>query len=91
MHVQLKAQQKFYIEKEIAQVKVENAVCSAVSESVYIKHKNSVLSLCTACIFMSNSCFSLSQHIELCSFGKKQSSNNYQFVRKKSPTTVIKN
>lgn len=59
MHVQLKALQFHRIE-EIAQAKLENAVCSAVGESVYIKHMNSVLPLRTASIFMSNSCFSLS-------------------------------
>lgn len=59
MHVQLKALQFHRIE-ETAQAKLENAVCSAVGESVYIKHMNSLLPLRTASIFMSNSCFSLS-------------------------------
>lgn len=68
MHVQLKAKRKFYRKKETAQAKLENAVCSAVGESVYIKHINFDLPLWTASIFMPNSCFSLSQCIELRSF-----------------------
>lgn len=51
---------QFHRIEETAQAKLENAVCSAVGESVYIKHMNSVLPLQTASIFMSNSCFSLS-------------------------------
>lgn len=43
---------------------------------------NSALLLWTASIFTSNSCFSFSQCIELCSFHQK-SNNNYQFVREK--------
>lgn len=31
-----------YREKEIAQANLENAVCSAMGESIYIKHMNSV-------------------------------------------------
>lgn len=45
MHEKLKARQKFYRKKEMVQVITENAVCSAVGESVCIKHKTSVLPL----------------------------------------------
>lgn len=47
-HVQMKAWQIFYIKKEIAQAKLENAVCSVAGESVYTKHMNSALPLWTA-------------------------------------------